>query len=240
MEVLQPTADQFLYEDRFQIMRKIIIILVLFNFLFPKEDKIDKQNQRPLPKRSVPGTVEKIGDYPFPTNPLNDRAKGYLLQGKVKNAISNYGGFIDWDNHPAGLWGDYTYLPNVAFLAGVPGQKYTSDFNWTIYETTMEGTEIIRQTWVSTDAYDGWYDDGDTLFVSVLFEAEDDNGIWRPDSVSKVLSPNLVTDHYQWGIDETNERIFISALGTSDPNNSGSRMGLIGPMMTYWIIMAQT
>ena len=24
----------------------------------------------------------RIGDYPFPTNPMNDRAIGYLLQGK--------------------------------------------------------------------------------------------------------------------------------------------------------------
>ena len=35
--------------------------------------------------------LSKIGDYPYPTNPLNDRAKGYLLQGKVKNAVTNFG-----------------------------------------------------------------------------------------------------------------------------------------------------
>ncbi len=209
------------------MMRKLLFLMILTSFLFPKEDKIDKQIQHRVTKQSVPGSIEKIGDYPFPTNPLNDRAKGYLLQGKVKNAISNYGGFIDWDNHPAGLWGEYTYLPNVAFLAGVPGQKYTSHFNWTIYETITEGTEIVRQTWVSSEAHDAWFADGDTNFVSVLFEAEDDNGIWRPDSVAKVLTPNLITGHYQWGIDEENGRIFISALGTTDPNNSGSRMGLI-------------
>ena len=31
--------------------------------------------------------LDKIGDNPYPTNPMNDRALGYLLQGKVKNAI---------------------------------------------------------------------------------------------------------------------------------------------------------
>ena len=33
----------------------------------------------------------RIGDYGYPGNPMNDRAVGYLLQGMVKNAISNYG-----------------------------------------------------------------------------------------------------------------------------------------------------
>ena len=33
----------------------------------------------------------RIGDYPYPTNPMNDRAIGYLLQGKVNNGLTNYG-----------------------------------------------------------------------------------------------------------------------------------------------------
>ena len=33
----------------------------------------------------------RIGDYPFPTNPMNDRAHGYLLQGKAQTALANYG-----------------------------------------------------------------------------------------------------------------------------------------------------
>jgi len=211
------------------MIRFIITILFTTATLLPKESSIDRQKRKSPILKTIPGSVEKIGDYPFPTNPLNDRAKGYLLQGKVKNAISNYGGFIDWDNHPAGLWGDYTYLPNVAFLAGVPGQKYTSEFNWNIYETITGGNEVVRQTWVSTDAYEAWFADGDTNFVGILFEAEDDNGIWHPDSVAKILSIDQVNNYYQWGIDDSNERIFISAFGSADPNNSGSRMGLIYP-----------
>ena len=66
-----------------------------------------------------------IGQYGFPSNPMNDRAKGYLLNGVVKNAITNYGNFITWDEHPAGLWGEYSYLPNVSMIAGVPGSKYS-------------------------------------------------------------------------------------------------------------------
>ena len=211
------------------MIRFIITILFTTATLLPKESSIDRQKRKSPILKTIPGSVEKIGDYPFPTNPLNDRAKGYLLQGKVKNAISNYGGFIDWDNHPAGLWGDYTYLPNVAFLAGVPGQKYTSEFNWNIYETITGGNEVVRQTWVSTEAYEAWFADGDTNFVGILFEAEDDNGIWHPDSVAKILSIDQVNNYYQWGIDDSNESIFISALGSADPNNSGSRMGFIYP-----------
>ena len=37
----------------------------------------------------------KIGDNPFPTNPMSDRARGYLLQGKAQTAITNYGNYID-------------------------------------------------------------------------------------------------------------------------------------------------
>ena len=42
-------------------------------------------------------TSAKIGDNPFPTNPISDRAIGYLLQGKAQSAISNYGNIPDLD-----------------------------------------------------------------------------------------------------------------------------------------------
>ena len=47
----------------------------------------------PVYKRIDP--LAKIGDYPYPTNPFNDRAKGYLLQGKVKNAVTNFNFDLD-------------------------------------------------------------------------------------------------------------------------------------------------
>ena len=61
---------------------------------------------------------------------LEDRAKGYLLKGKAKTAISNYGDFISWDFQPNGLWGQYTYMPDLSFVAGVPGHAYSSDWSW--------------------------------------------------------------------------------------------------------------
>lgn len=211
------------------MIRSFAVLVLITGVLLSKDHSSVYSKNSVQNLRTVLGRALKIGDYPFPTNPINDRAKGYLLNGKIKNAIGNYGGFIDWDNHPAGLWGDYTYLPNVSFLAGVPGQKYTSDFNWSIFESITVNNTIIRQTWTSADAYQAWFDNGDTSFVGVLFEGEDDDGLWFPDSVSKVISIDLVSDYYQWGIDNVNERIFISAKGEDDPNNSGSRMGLIYP-----------
>ena len=39
-------------------------------------------------------SLGKVGA-PFPGNPLNDRAKGYLVAGKAKTAVANFGNFID-------------------------------------------------------------------------------------------------------------------------------------------------
>ena len=41
-----------------------------------------------------PGTEAIIGEYGTLGNPINDRAKGFLLQGMVKSATTNYGNFI--------------------------------------------------------------------------------------------------------------------------------------------------
>ena len=57
----------------------------------------------------------RIGDYGYPTNPMNDRAKGYSIQGKVKNGLLNFGAYIDWDYNPSGGWGQYAYLPSVFY-----------------------------------------------------------------------------------------------------------------------------
>ena len=36
--------------------------------------------------------------------------------------------------------------------------------------------------WESGDAYDAWFIEGDTVFVGMIFNAEDDYGLWQPDS----------------------------------------------------------
>ncbi|MBT6796805.1 MAG: hypothetical protein HOA96_03485, partial [Candidatus Marinimicrobia bacterium] len=100
----------------------------------------------------------RIGDNPFPTNPMNDRARGYLLQGKAQTAVTNFGNFVDIDVSPNGAWGDYGYLYDVSFLAGVPGQSYTSNYSWELVESSLDEEGFpIYSIWESQDAYDSWF-----------------------------------------------------------------------------------
>ena len=125
----------------------------------------------------------RIGQYGFPSNPMNDRGRGYLLKGKAESAITNYGRIIDWDHHPPGLWGNFTYLPAVAFVAGIPGQSYTYNYEWSeCVGIDHSANDFV--IWCSEDAYQdpnntiaglSWYetniDKTDTNFVSVVFNA---------------------------------------------------------------------
>ena len=106
---------------------QFFILILIVNFIFCEEKK---NLQTPFFDSFKYNQVGKIGDNPFPTNPMSDRAIGYLLQGKAQTAISNYGNIINWDEHPMGIWNGYSYLPSVAFLAGVPGHQYSYTFSW--------------------------------------------------------------------------------------------------------------
>ena len=109
-----------------------VYVLFLFcNFLLSGE-LVDKNNSVGHPWSSTMSgqSFGKVGEFGFPSNPMNDRARGYLLKGKAQAAITNYGRIIDWDHHPPGLWGNYTYLPAVAFVAGIPGQSYSFLYDW--------------------------------------------------------------------------------------------------------------
>ena len=175
-------------------------------------------------------TTAKIGDNPFPTNPMNDRALGYLLQGKAQTAVSNYGNFINWDEHPMGIWGEYSYLPSVAFLAGVPGQKYSSKYAWNNIEYIMDTDgAVLYGIWESSDAYDGWFADEDTNFVGIIFDVDEDDGHWEPDSIAKKLYVDHIDGPYQWVMDDLNRKIIISPSAALDPNRASSRIGFIYP-----------
>ena len=135
----------------------------------------------------------------FPTE------QGYLLKGKVKNAISNYGNFITWDEHPAGLWGEYSYLPHVAMVAGIPGHDYSSEYqDWTESDMSTHYPDWYSQNgedlvvWCSEDIYDAWGLDTELLtsqdeeaqgqgfdltrrpngkYIGIAFETIDDGGV---------------------------------------------------------------
>ena len=95
----------------------------------------------------------------FQINPMNDRAKGFSIQGKARSALLNYGAYIDWDYNPSGGWNNYSYLPSVAFMAGVPGYLSTSDFVWENCDNSDPVCANLPNgitAWYSFDAYLAW------------------------------------------------------------------------------------
>ena len=108
---------------------------------------------------------------------MNDRAKGYSIQGKVKNGVLNFGAYVDWDYNPSGGWGQYAYLPSVAFMAGVPGYINLGTFTWVTEE--LESSNNVA--WVSEEAYDAWAEstsiDGmPNRFSGIVYNIADDRG----------------------------------------------------------------
>ena len=96
-------------------MKNFFTIFILsFYLVFSKDGRLKEDNFLSPVDPFRQSAVAKIGDNPFPTNPMSDRAKGFIDQGRVKSAITNYGSFINWDFHPSGIWGDYSYLPAVS------------------------------------------------------------------------------------------------------------------------------
>ena len=173
--------------------------------------------------------INDVGDYPYPSNPMLDRAKGYLLSGKAKTAVENHGEFVTWDNHPAGLWGEFTYIPSFAFMAGVRGHKYSSDFSW---------SEIEDDLWCSEDLYSDWNlnenylleQDSNGLtkrvngeYIGIVFDTYDDRGtIGERQATSADIDDNL-----QWAFDVDQDRVCISSY--DDPNSSSSLIGAMYP-----------
>ena len=181
---------------------RTISVFLFFTIVFPEEIKY---HQSPYKDSFQYKHAGKIGDNPFPTNPMSDRAIGYLLQGKAQTAISNYGNIINWDEHPMGIWNGYSYLPSVAFLAGVPGRSLSSNYSpWTKCGEAPDGDTTAEEDsveiWCSHDAYEAWYTSGDTNFVGIVFDMQNDCGnpdgsrdcgTLKPDSLSRINNLGL-------------------------------------------------
>ena len=180
-------------------MSKILYILLLTAVSFSAEKRLDEGSNSTddsYKYNSNAKELSKVGDFTPPNNPLLDRAKGYLLKGKVKAAILNYGNFITWDYHPAGLWGEYTYLPHVGMIAGAPGVRYSSDFFWEDCTEESENSDILIEegikVYCSYDAFDAWID-GTDKFSTIVFENKDDRAIIG-EHVPLVLDDPLTLD----------------------------------------------
>ena len=209
-------------------MKKIFIHSVLISLLFPIDGKVKNNQYSPIdPFRKT--AVAKIGDNPFPTNPMSDRAKGFIDQGRVKSAVTNYGSFINWDTHPSGIWGDYSYLPAVSFIGAVPGNKNTASYSWQNLETIVDGDGVsLYGIWESSDAYDAWYPaNGDTVFKGILFDIGEDNGQYIPEN-EKLLFENI-NGEFQYFFNHDDRKIILSSFGNTDPNKTTARIGFIYP-----------
>ena len=226
-----------------KIVKKILflfIVQLLIGSEMPSNNNIDN----PWTQFSNNGgTLGKLGQYGYPSNPMNDRAIGYLLKGKAKSAVTNYGEFIEWDVHPAGLWGSYTYLPDVCFVAGIPGQSYSYKYFWFHSETpgfeglcpNYNGNDDDIKLWCSAEAYSddnhakpsfAWYEDLnsdgviDTNFVSIVFDSYADVNAIVGEQKDSYLE---IDDDNQWALDDVLEMVIISLKETGynvNPNNS--------------------
>ena len=188
-----------------------------------------KELKNYLPDPFHENASAKIGDNPFPTNPMSDRAKGFIDQGRVKSAITNYGSFINWDFHPSGIWGDYSYLPAVSFVGAVPGNKSSAHFSWQSLETIQDDDGVpVYSIWESSDAYDDWYPvSGDTVYKGVLFDMMDDDGIYNPDN--ERFSADQINGDKQYYFNHDDRKLIVSTFGDLDPNKTTARVGLIYP-----------
>jgi hypothetical protein len=115
-------------------------------------------------------------------DPMEDRAIGYLLEGVAKTAVSNYGEYIAWGKFPNGLWGEYTYIPTLGLMLGVPGYLNSSEMEWFEgssglgYFDCRDGNRA-GTSWYSYEAYQEWHDDErNTSFSGVVFDVDDDRG----------------------------------------------------------------
>ena len=209
-------------------MIKYFTLIFFVGTLFAIDGRIKtNENRTPDPFRQT--AVAKIGDNPFPTNPMSDRAKGFVDQGRVKSAITNYGSFINWDFHPSGIWGDYSYLPAVSFISAVPGHKNVAHYSWQNLETIIDSEGFpARSIWESTNAYDAWFPTtGDTIFKGILFELDNDDGLYLPDN--EKYSIDDITDDKQFYFNHEDRKIIISTFGAKDPNKTSTRIGFIYP-----------
>ena len=71
--------------DKVFFTKTILILLLIVSLCYSSEPETILTE---IPQKySSIEPLGKIGDFPFPSNPLNDRAKGYLVKGKVKSAV---------------------------------------------------------------------------------------------------------------------------------------------------------
>ncbi len=228
----------------------LVSISVLYSFVpYPKGNGIE-ENFSGGPADGV--NSRELGQYGYPSDPASDRAKGYLLKGKTKAAVSNWGNFINWYVNPAGLWGDYSYLPDLAMIAGVPGHQYSSFYqDWmevdmqTYYPAwDVSGVSI----WCSDLLYEDWGLDTEVIdqdsltvrvngkYVGIVFDTYEDRGTVgeRKQALYDIEEAHQwVFDFSPFGSSTGDSRVCISLRDDGalylDPRNSNAMVGVMYP-----------
>ena len=162
------------------MFKKYIYIILLLNICFLSE-RIDLNNNSNLYRQAnnsgSGNDTPFVGEFDLPEDPSFDRAKGYAVQGRAKSAYLNFGNFIDGDHFPAGGWGPWSYLPNVTFMAGVPGYINTAEFEWEFCSGCLIDLPAGATAWLSSEAYDSWYNEqNDGRYAGIAYKIEDDRG----------------------------------------------------------------
>ena len=59
------------------------------------------------------------------SDPLLNRARGYMSKGELQFATHNYGSFIEFEDYssPSGLYKGFQYISDVSLILGAPGRK---------------------------------------------------------------------------------------------------------------------
>ena len=187
------------------LLVSIILLVVFFEYSYCEDIPNGVAKDIEQEYRAQSGGLGRIGANGYPTNPLLDRAKGYLLKGKAKSAVLNYGNFTSWDEYPAGGWGKYSYLPILSFIAGIAGQVYSSEFVWVDSDEIIDGAPLT--IWKSFDAYNAWFQELDTVFKTIVYDVKDGKGkmaVFRQ-SIDEIVVENGV----QWTIDHGEGNIII-------------------------------
>ena len=129
-------------------------------------------------------------------DPLISRARAYLDKGKLKIAVQNYGRFVDWDVFPAAAWGNFTYIPDVSLMVGIPGKdKDGNPYPWAVGKKDMY---MIQDNDFRTFGSDTTYW-GPTVSESWMDRTSNSNRVdWESKEESQIYLHNPMTTAGQY------------------------------------------
>ena len=171
-----------------------------------------------------------------PDDPLISRARAYLDKGKLKIAVQNYGRFVDWDVFPAAAWGNFTYIPDVSLMVGIPGKdKNGTPYPWAVGKKEMY---IIKDNDFKTFGSDTTYW-GPTVSESWMDRTPNSNRVdWESKAESQIYLHNPLTTAGKYFGEQglyTSPDDQYPLIATSDiPETWPIRVNALGEEEPFW------